>query len=1415
MSEAGLLSGQTLVLGRAAPMRAPAGGGLFLAIASGPDTGMEVDLTPGSFLVGRDTTNEVILTDPQVSRRHLVVTVAQDDTVTIDVLAKDRNEVRTDGERIIGSTVIRPDQVVRVGASSLVIRTRPSLRTPPVDAFGQVPFHRTPYFPAPVQEVTVDAVRDIPTRPEKSRFAYLSALLPLIMGVTLAVLFNRPYYLLFAVFSPLMVIGNYFEQRRRSGRKFDQAVERFQEMLVEKTGEVRRLLAAERLRRVVATPDIAGLKGRAVSRAVDLWVRDRTAHDFLRLRVGLGDLPTALSIDHSPSGDAEFRDQIVEAYGQTDVMTDVPVTLDLAELGVVGLVGRAVETSSLLSSLAIQAACLHSPEDLVVLAALSPARELTEWLKWAPHSRSSSSPVAGRHLVGTKEAADQLIADLTNEATRRLAVGADRTTFPWLLVFLDRAVEPDAAAVSRLLDACPAAGISIVWLTDTAERVPRQARAVVTCRPALSGELSTVSFTDPDREDLHLDIDRATAAFAARTGMALAPLRDASSANAATAIPRVVPLFTALGIEAVDEFWIEQQWKTDRGYSLQGPIGYTDTGPLILDIVEHGPHGLIGGTSGAGKSELVMSMVAGLIAYNPPTRINFLFIDYKGGASSDLFKDVPHTVGYVTNLDGLLAMRALTSLRAELNRRMNLLQGKAKDLAEMIEKYPDEAPPSLVIVVDEFATLVKEIPDFVAGIVDIAQRGRSLGIHLMLATQRPSGSVNDNIKANTNLRISLRMLDGAESTAVIGVGDAAAIPAPLKGRGFAKMGPGELVAFQSAWSGAPLLAESGTPPVVVRPFGPAAETAAASAAARSSEAAAPGSVIGPSAGVGPDELQSHDHGHVPQRTQIDALLEAVCTAGEQLGHRRGDAPWLEVLPPVIPVDDVRDAAAAAEPDRLEPGARIVIGMIDDPAAQAQYPAVVNLARSGGLIISGTGGSGKSTALITAAVSAAMDDSALGGGTLTIFALDFASRELGGLNRLPQCGGVATGDDLEAVTRIIGLLHREFERRRQALADAVARAEVPAKDSAVLFLIDGMEAIIQTMEQGPGAGALGAAYAQLTKVLTDGRQVGIHPIIATARQSAIRSTLTSAISDRLTLRQADIQGYTECGISAVDAKELDLAPGQGFFNGPTTLQVASLFPVAGPGTLSDEERERHARENLLAIAGSLIGRVDPRLVTRPLPSTVPLLPSSDPLLPVVGRANLTGEPYVIDLTHNNVSVIGDPRSGRTTALATIGKQAAAGGTEVWILGSPGSPLRSLGEATMSCFAEGPERAEFLEGLAATVERSGSANRLFLLDDHDRLPDNDRELIAPLERLLGTVRYAVSGPKPRGFSPSPIVQLIKACRTIVYLKPHDDRESHEVLGVPVPWHPGLPMQPGRGFVVVDRVPTMVQLSTPFTN
>ena len=200
----------------------------------------------------------------------------------------------------------------------------------------------------------------------------------------------------------------------------------------------------------------------------------------------------------------------------------------------------------------------------------------------------------------------------------------------------------------------------------------------------------------------------------------------------------MVPLLDALGMVAPTGAAIRSRWTSRAPTGSRPPSGWAPAGRFAVDLVRDGPHALIAGTSGAGKSELLQSLVLALAATYPPERLNVLFVDYKGGAASADFADLPHNVGSVTNLDPRLRLRALASLRAELRRRMAVLEGRAKDLDEMLRVAPDDAPASLVIVIDEFATLVKEVPDFVAGVVDIAQRGRSLGIHLVLATQRPA-----------------------------------------------------------------------------------------------------------------------------------------------------------------------------------------------------------------------------------------------------------------------------------------------------------------------------------------------------------------------------------------------------------------------------------------------------------------------------------------------------------------------------------------------------------------------------------------------------------------------------------------------------------------------------------------------------
>ncbi len=1162
LASAEVLSGDDVIVGysgRVTPVAPVPVRAATADVLAGPDAGISTILLEGHHSVGRDPSNRVELSDPDVGRRHLDVDVAADWSATITPV-DDELGVLVNDEAIDGPRAVGPDDVVTIGSTRLTLRPFVRSVDDRIDRLGQIEFHRTPYRPPVVAPTEFESLSGIPVAPEPRRFQTLAAIAPLGAGLTMFAFTGQPTFLALTMLSPIMLIANWFEERRSGRHKHTRNVSRFRDRLDRRRAELLAAVESERIARLRAAPDLAELARRAELRTVELWARGRDAPDFLNLRVGLGTVATLIDAPIERGGDDEFRDEAIATADGTHELHNVPITVDVMDAGVVGLEGADRLVSGIASSMVVQASCLHSPEDLIIAAAVSAERPLLHWLKWLPHVRSVTSPIGGAHIAVDNEGADQLLGRLIEVAEFRTSGPShdgDRR-WPWLLVVLDSSLHPNAVLVSQLLDACPEAGMSVVWIADHGSEVPRQATRIIEAKLVDGEPHGRLWSTDPDVATQHITIDRIRPDVAERAARSLAPVRDASSGSVATSIPRTAPLLDVLGVGTPTAAWITENWLRSSHYGLEFPIGIGADGVVTLDLVEDGPHTLIGGTSGAGKSELLQSMVASLAAHHSPERLNFLFVDYKGGASSNVFGPLPHTVGYVTNLSAELSLRALTSLRAELNRRMRIMEGRAKDLAEMLAVAPAEAPPSLVIIVDEFATLVKEIPDFVTGIVDIAQRGRSLGIHLVLATQRPSGSVNENILANTNLRISLRMLDRTESTSVINSPEAAEIPVPLKGRGFARLGPRELVAFQSAFSGAPMTAQDESTPITVAAFD--------------------------ATGHGPVLSRTGSGAGASGGTHLDAVIAAVVAADQQLSLPAARRPWLDVLADHVVLDDLltdtRCAAAFEHPGRF-----LALGLVDAPQDQDQYPVLVDLEDGGGLMVFGSGGSGKTTLLRTAALAAELTAP---DGTLAIVGLDFASRGLGSIDVLPSTVTVATGDDLEAVTRVIALLDDELRRRRSLLAASQAEnltshlashpdqaGELPR----VLVLIDGFGGLLSAFaDRGGGfAQGLDVWLDMIQTVITDGRQVGIHAIITADRRNAVPARLHASISNRLILRQADDTSYTEHGISTSRARDLDLDPGRGLWQGDATMQIACVstddHSQAQAAALAEYARER--------------------------------------------------------------------------------------------------------------------------------------------------------------------------------------------------------------------------------------------------
>ncbi|MDQ3990176.1 MAG: FtsK/SpoIIIE domain-containing protein, partial [Actinomycetota bacterium] len=724
---------------------------------------------------------------------------------------------------------------------------------------------------------------------------------------------------------------------RRHGRKsYGQRVVEYRERKAAIETEAREALQAEELARRIDSPDPAVALLTATGPRSRLWERRRDDPDYLLLRVGTGDLPSEVVLD-DPTREEHRR-------AVTWTALDAPVTVPLRERGVLGIAGPAETPRALARWVVAQLAVLHSPHDLqlYVLTDVS-GRRRWEWVRWLPQARPPDAPSATA-LVGTDaDTVARRVAELAAMVTARRKVlrESSAVTFadPDIVVVLDGARRLRLLpGVIQILKEGPSVGVYAVCLDADERLLPAECKATVAVNP--DGGLRVRQAGEDPAENVRPEC--VTSAWCERLARGLAPMRDVSGDEEEAALPGACRLLDLLALEPPTPDAIAARW-TIGGRSTQALVGVSLDGPFAIDLKRDGPHGLVAGTTGAGKSELLQTVVASLAVANRPDAMVFVLVDYKGGSAFKDCADLPHTAGMVTDLDAHLVERALESISAELRRRERLLADAG---APDIEAYllvaganPGLPPlPRLLIVIDEFASLVRELPDFVTGLVDLARRGRSLGIHLILATQRPSGVVSPEIRANTDLRIALRVTDAAESADVIDAPDAARIAKATPGRGYVRCGASSLVPFQAGRVG-------GRRPGA----GPATSSVPWVSVVDPAR-------IGQPPPMAPQRVVADE-----EDTDLAVLVEAIRKANQALGIPAQPSPWLPALPEHLVLQDLPDTEPA--PGRLAP---VPYALDDLPAQQQQRVACLNFATLGHLFVVGGPRTGRSQILRTIA-----------------------------------------------------------------------------------------------------------------------------------------------------------------------------------------------------------------------------------------------------------------------------------------------------------------------------------------------------------------------------------------------------------------------------------------------------------------
>jgi DNA segregation ATPase FtsK/SpoIIIE, S-DNA-T family len=1399
LGESGLHEGATVRLGYAGattrPERAAVGAAMApvtaarsweLAVVSGLEAGRRFPLVPGTVVLGRASGCDVELDHPTVSKRHAQLTVGIAGDVTVADLGS-HNGTWVGGLPVVKPVPLDDGVPVRLGALELELRPvedgdRP-IAVDPVrhaNAAGTMPFNRPPR-PAPPPPPPAAAAPAPPrTSQGKVPLSLIAILAPLIFAGVMFAVMRSPQFLMFGLLTPVMGIGNAIDAKRRGRRSDRGESERFRRELSDFRGRLAELAEDERRRMQLAYPDPAEIMRRVELPSTALWER-RPAHpDFLRLRAGVGDVPWSPPVALSGLR-ADAPEELAAALAESEVLRGAPVPVDLAAGGVVGIVGDRAAALSLARCLVCQAAALHGPADLPVMILTSAEGAAAwDWSKWLPHTRDASG--IGRMLSHDAELSTRLVeAQLRPPAGRERADRSERAAGPTLLVVVDdESLTEGRKAPTRSLLRGEGGLVAGVVIASTVDRLP----AVCT---------TVIEMTDPDgRADLVLpQKGRRIGGFLA-AGMADDVTRDCARSLArfedpeldlvGAGLPASIRLLPLLDLEDSTADAVLAHWKAGGiDPPPATPIGVAEDGVFGVDFVADGPHGLVGGTTGAGKSELLRTLVAGLAASVDPDHLTFVLVDFKGGSAFDECALLPHTVGMVTDLDQHLAERALRCLEAELRHRERVLrEAGAVDLPDYLRKGLPEALPRLLVVIDEFATLKAELPEFIDALVGVAQRGRSLGVHLLLATQRPQGAISDNIRANTNLRIALRVQERTDSTDVIDVPDAAGIPRTAPGRAYVRLGPGEVVAIQTALSTGSRQ-EAALAPVDVAPFvyGPAP---------RPASSPPPPGVGAALAGGQPDADVGKEGG-----TDLSVLVAAIRDAFARTGRPHPRRPWPDPLPGDVDLDRLIDRALEDAGTQHPPGF-VPLALADDPDAQTQYPTGWSAA-DGNLIVYGIGGSGTTTTLSSLALSLARLYPA---DEVHLYGLDFGAGELGALERLPHVGAVIVANERERQARLIRHLRAELDRRRQ-LGSAALRDE-----PRIVTLVDGWSAFAAEYNDLAGS----AVFDAFGRVFADGPELRMYTVLAADRATAVPSQLASLVRQRMALRLADAYDYSGFGVRSSAVPEM--VPGRALLAG--TGQVVQVGRPAG---------------GLAAAAGRVAATATAPTAAARRPDPIASLATAIRLDELAAPARLGERPWSIPIgvaertlaaaglvvyEGEHALITGPARSGKSTALLTVAAACRAAGRAVSVIAvaGPRSPLAARDTSVDDVVAPGA----IGDKLRPLVERAGDAGRLalVLVDDAESLDDSggvlERLSTSDLPGLLFVAAGRNDGIRT-GYSHW--TRPLRRSKLGVLLRPDVDLDG-DILGASLPRRAPVAMVPGRGYVVNSGEAELIQVALP---
>ena len=1269
-----LLDGAVVTLDRApagltrAALSGGSGAPVRLAVVAGPDAGGWVPLRHGRHTVGRGSDNRLTVDDPGMSRRHAVLVVTTS-AVTLQDEAS-TNGTMVEGRDLDDAGTLQPGQRIRLGRSLLEVRVGAGAPAPtrtPGDGTRLV--QRTPLEVDRPTPVTVRAPQPpgIPTPP---RTAWLPMLLPLPVALVMAVLWG-PQLLAFALLGPLVGLSSTWSERRAGRARHREEVLEYERAVDRTTAEVSAATAQELRRLMECAPDPVTVLDRAVAPDRRLWEREPGHAGWLTVRIGTATVPAQVVLEQ-PDGTRTTPDVL-----------DAPALLDLgAGLAVVGEGGDLGSAQRAVDAILGQLAVCCPPGSLRLWVVGYPAGPRPRWWDLLPHRAGADLAddgvlleLRGRVSSQPGRSAPLLGAGAGGGVAGAGAIGGGGVAGAGdvLLVGPGAVGHPGVAELLR----GPGRGVTVL-VAAPPDRVPTACGLVL--RVAADGLGQLTGRGAPDLRDLC--VDAVGPAWTERLARALAPLRP-DGMTGAPEPPDTCLLVDLLPEDVTDPATLVRRWAAGHARA-RVVLGADSHGPVEVDLDRDGPHVLVGGTTGSGKSELLQTLVASLAATLSPHELSLVLVDYKGGAAFAGCAALPHTVGLVTDLDGALAERALTSLAAELRRRERLLADHGvASWAEYVAAGHDLAQPlpRLVLVIDEFRMLLDEQPAFLGGLVRLAALGRSLGLHLVIATQRPAGAVTPDIAANVRLRIALRVREAADSEQIIGGPEAAAISERHPGRAYASVDASSRRPFQTAqvtgW-----------------------------AAPERLRVRLDGREVTPDAADGPGA------------SDLDRLATTARQAVTELGLSPQPPPWLPPLPDTLSVQHAptrsrppAQPAEGASRDTRSTDNGLPLGLVDEPSHQRQRWLTWPPHEAGALALVGGPGSGRTTGLrsLLAGLGAASVPS-------VAYVVDGGSG-LASAAELPWVGAYVPAQDRERVGRLLERLGEHLRARRVAVAEgnrasvAQWREEEPDRAPCRLVLvIDGWEALVDQEDGGPLS-----PTAAVLELVRDAGPLDLHLVLSGGR-TLLTGRVATMVATTVALGRLDPTDAALAGLPGAGRDPGAVPPGRGRL-ARTGTWVQLAHPGASPVASAQLEALRRARPG----TGSQAPSPPFRVPALPLDLGLGALPVRDdaglPCVAVDDDLHPRGMPGRARL------VTGPPGSGRSTALATLARAAARSGAPTILV----TDLRDPADVADGVIVVRPQdEAGVRRALAAAFDGPSSEVHL-LVDDADLLAGQPLEAV----------------------------------------------------------------------------------------